>query len=286
MTNLITDLSQSKAVTILRILYPIWFVIGLFGIMYVPSTLIVSEDAAATANNIMANELLFNMGIVGSLITQLIHIVVVLVLYKLFNPVNKNHAILLVVLGLVGVPIAMLNELNKVAGLLLLQGSHYLAAFEQAQLQSLMMFFLNLNEQGILIATIFWGLWLLPLGYLIYTSGYFPKILGILMLLAGIGYTLEPFVHLLLPNYSAIIVPVLYIMVMGELIFMCWITIKGEKIPFLSRILAVADSFDAMSSNRAYRKALPPSVCIEELQKNSGTQFDPDVVKAALTIFT
>ena len=94
-----------------------------------------------------------------------------------------------------------------------------------------MMFFLNLNEQGIFIATIFWGLWLFPLGYLIYMSGYFPKILGILMILAGIGYTLEHFVHLLLPNFEAMITPVLYIMVMGELIFMGWITIKGAKIP-------------------------------------------------------
>jgi len=151
MTNLITNLSQHKAVTILRILYPIWFVVGLFGVMYVPSTLIVSGDAAATANNIVANELLFNMGIVGSLITQLIHIVVVLVLYKLFKSVSKNHAVLLVVLGLVGVPIAMLNELNKVAALILSKGAGYLAAFESAQLHSLMMFFLNLNEQGIFI---------------------------------------------------------------------------------------------------------------------------------------
>ncbi len=231
MTNLITNLSQHKAVTILRILYPIWFVVGLFGIMYVPSSLIVSGDAAATANNIMANELLFNMGIVGSLITQLIHIVVVLVLYQLFKSVNKNHAGLLVVLGLVGVPIAMLNELNKVAALILSKGAGYLAAFESAQLHSLMMFFLNLNEQGIFIATIFWGLWLFPLGYLIHKSGYFPKILGVLMIVAGIGYTLEPFVRYLSPDLSAIIAPVLLVMVMGELVFMVWITFKGAKLP-------------------------------------------------------
>ncbi len=231
MTNLITNLSQQKAVTILRILYPIWFVVGLFGLMYVPSALIVSGDATATANNIMAHELLFNMGIVGSLLTQLIHIVVVLVLYQLFKSVSKNHATILVVVGLVGVPIAMLSELNKVAALLLSKGGGYLAAFEPAQLQSLMMFFLNLNEQGIFIATIFWGLWLFPLGYLIYTSGYFPKILGILMLVAGIGYTLEPFVRYLSPNFAEIIAPVLLAMVMGELIFMIWITIKGAKIP-------------------------------------------------------
>ena len=231
MTNIITDLTQKKAITILRILYPIWFVVGLFSIMYVPATLIVAGDATTTASNIMANESLFRMSIVGSLITQLIHIVVVLVLYKLFKTVNKDHALLLVVLGLVGVPISMLNTLNQVAALLLASGADYLKAFSSEQLQALMMFFLNMNEQGIFIATIFWGLWLLPLGYLIYNSGYFPKILGVLMILAGIGYTLEPFVRFLLPNFTAIILPVLYLLVMGEIIFMGWVVLKGAKIP-------------------------------------------------------
>jgi len=143
-------------------------VVGLFAIMYVPTTLIVPGDAAATANNLMANELLFNLGIVGSLFTQLIHIVYVLVLYELFKSVGKNQAALIVVLGLVGVPIAMLNTLNQVAALLVLSGADYLTVFTADQSQSLMMFFLNLNEQGILIASIFWGLWLFPIGTLIY----------------------------------------------------------------------------------------------------------------------
>ncbi|MFC1787307.1 DUF4386 domain-containing protein [Halobacteriota archaeon] len=214
----------------MRFLYPIWAIVGLFGVMYVPATLIVSGDAATTANNIMANELLFRMGIVGSLITQLIFILVVLILYKLFKPVNKNHASLMVVFALVGVPIAMLNTLNRVAALLLLNGAGYLAAFEPAQLQSLMMFFLNLNEQGVLIASIFWGLWLFPLGYLIYRSGYFPRIVGVLVILAGFGYLLGTFMHFLSPNFEAIF-PVFDLLTMGEIIFVGWIVLKGAKIP-------------------------------------------------------
>jgi len=230
MLNLVTDLSQRKAVTVLRILYPIWAVVGLFSIMYVPSTLIVPGDAMTTANNIMDNESLFRMGIVGSLVTQLIHIIVVLVLYKLFKSVNKDHASLLVVFGLVGVPISMLNTLNRVAVLVLSNGADYLTAFEPAQLNALIMFFLNLNAQGILIATIFWGLWLFPLGYLIYKSGYFPRTIGILVMLAGLGYTLDPFTRFLLPNYEATILPILAILIMGELLFMGWVVLKGAKI--------------------------------------------------------
>ena len=147
MTNLITNLSQQKAVTVLRVLYPIWAVVGIFSIMYVPATLIVSGDATTTANNIMDNESLFRMGIVGSLITQLIFILVVLVLFKLFKQVNENHASLMVIFALVSVPIAMLNTLNRVAALLLLNGADYLQVFGADQLHAQMMFFLNLNEQ-------------------------------------------------------------------------------------------------------------------------------------------
>ena len=217
MTNIITDLTQKKAITILRILYPIWAVVGLFSIMYVPSLLIVAGDATTTASNIMANESLFRMGIAGSLITQLIQIVVVLVLYQLFKSVDKNHALLMVIFALVGVPITMLNTLNKIAALLLLNNANQ------------MMFFLNLNEQGIFIASIFWGLWLFPLGYLIYKSDYFPKIFGILMAIAGFGYLIGSFTYFLLPSYEAII-QVSDLMTMGEIFFMIWVVLKGGKI--------------------------------------------------------
>ncbi len=234
MTNLIADLSQRKAVTVLRFLYPIWFVLGLFSIMYVPSTLIVSEDAAATANNIMANEMLFRLGIVGSLLVQIIQILVVLLLYKLLKPVNKNMAVLMVVFALVGIPISMLNTLNRVATLLLVNGADYLKVFGADQLQALVMLFLNLNEQGQLIATIFWGLWLFPLGYLIYKSGYFPRFLGVLLIIAGFGYVLDFFTHLIYTNYAnyeAILSPVIIVLTIGEILFAGWVLLKGAKIP-------------------------------------------------------
>ncbi len=124
----------------------------------------------------------------------------------------------MVVLALVSVPIAMLSSLNLVAALYLLDSP------EQ------MMLFLNLNAQGIVIASIFWGLWLFPLGYLIYKSGYFPKIIGLLVIVAGIGYTLDSFLKLLLPEFERIL-SVLEIMTFGEIIFLIWLLIKGAKLP-------------------------------------------------------
>ncbi len=234
MLNLIADLSQRKAVTVLKYLYIIWFAVGPFSIMYVPLTLIVAGDATTTANNIMANELLWRMGIAGSLITQITQILVVLVLYKLLKPVSKNHAVLMVVFALVGVPMAMLNTLNRVAALLLLNGADYLKVLGADQLHAQMMFFLDLGKQGVLIPTIFWGLWLLPLGYLVYKSGYFPRILAVLQVMTCFGYLLDSFTQLLLPNYAnyeAILGPVILLLGFGELPFMVWLLLKGAKIP-------------------------------------------------------
>jgi hypothetical protein len=234
MTNRIADISQRKAVTVLRILYPIWAVVGLFSIMYVPTTLIVPGDVTTTANNIMANELLFRMGIIGSLVTQVIQIFVVLLLYKLLKPVNKNYAVLMVVFALVGIPIAMLNTLNRVAALVLLNGADYLKLFGADHLHTLVKLFLDLNEQGVFIASIFWGLWLLPLGYLVYKSGYFPRILGVFLIIGGFGYLLDSFTHFILPNYAnyeAIFVVVIPLLTIGELLFMGWVVLKGANLP-------------------------------------------------------
>ncbi len=230
----VADLSPRKAIKYLRILYPIWIVFGLFGIMYVPGKIIVAGDATTTAANLVANELLFRMGIVGSLITQLLQIFVVLVLYKLFKSVNKGNASLMVMFALVGIPISMLNTLNRVAALLILNGADYLTAFTEGQLHALAMLFLNFNEQGVIIASVFWGLWLIPQGMLIRKSGWFPRILGNLMVLAGLSYLLGTFVHLLLPNFEAIS-PILEIMTFGEVIFMGWVLFKGAKLPKMSK---------------------------------------------------
>ena len=197
--------SKQKIVTWLRILYPIWAIIGMFSLMYVPSKI-------SNAAEIAANELLFRLGIVGNLVTQLLFVAVALLLYKLFKEVNNNQAGLMVVLALIAVPIAMFNEIFKIAAL-----------YNPEQT----LFFLSLNTQGIIIASIFWGLWLFPLGYLIYKSKYFPKLVGIAVIIAAVGYTFDSFAKLL--NYTAL-ASVFEIMLFGEMIFIFWIVIRGAKL--------------------------------------------------------
>jgi hypothetical protein len=185
--------------------------------MYIPSVVIVQGDAVTTASNIVSNEFLFRVGILGSLITQLIHIFAVVLLFTLFESVNKIHSRLLVILGMLGVPIAMLNELNNVAAILSLNNPDQ------------MMLFLDLNSQGILIAQIFWGLWLFPLGYLVVSSVYFPKLLGVVLYFAGIGYLMASFINLLMPNLDALL-SITTLLTFGEIVFIAWLVIKGAKI--------------------------------------------------------
>ncbi len=219
--------SINKTARIAGFLYLLLSVIGAFSILYVPSTLFVPGDAAATANNIMASESLFRLGIVSGLTYLLLFISLVLALYKLLRPVNKNHAVLMVILVLVSVPIAMLNELNHFAALHLLSGADYLTGFTADQLQSLMMLFIDMHQYGIFVAQIFWGLWLFPLGYLVFKSGYIPRVIGILLMIGCFGYVIDSFIFFLYPNFGVTVSEFTFL---GEILLPLWLLIMGVNV--------------------------------------------------------
>src|SRR5215469_7654470 len=167
------------------------------------------------------------LSIVSALLVQIVNIFVVLALYQLLKPVNKNMAVLIVILLLLGVPIAMLNELNQFAVLFLSSGADSLRVFTPGQLHALMSLFLNLHNDGITIAGLFWGLWLFPMGYLVFKSGFLPRILGILLMLGCVGYLIQSFAALLLPNLN---VNIALLTFWGEVIFPLWLVIKGVNV--------------------------------------------------------
>jgi hypothetical protein len=199
---------------------------AMFGVMWARS-LIVPGDAAATAGNIMAVESLFRLSIVSSLAVQVGHLFLVLILYKLLKPVNRNHAVLMVILMLVGIPITMLSELSRFAAVLLLSGADNLAVFPPDQLQALAPLLLNLHEHGMNIAGIFWGLWLLPMGYMVIKSGYISRIPGILLIAAGCAYLVVTVTFLVFPNLDTTIVQVV---TWGELVFPVWLLVRGVNV--------------------------------------------------------
>src|SRR5205085_11252786 len=140
-------------------------------------------------DNILRHETLLRAGIVCELLLAITSIFLVMALYRLLSGMNKSHAALMVILGaVVSAPIAFLNVVNELAALILLRSPEFLAAFDLRQLQTISMLFVRLHGQGLLVEQIFWGLWLLPFGWLVIRSRFIPWILGTLLLVNGLTY--------------------------------------------------------------------------------------------------
>lgn len=193
--------------------------LGILGIIYVPATLFVIGDVASTISNILEHELLFRVGIVSAFLVQLVSIFVVLYLYKLLKPVNQTHALLMVLFLLLAVPITLVNEIFHVAVLVLLN-----SAEPSHQLVSL---FLELHQHGIFVSQVFWGLWLFPMGYLVFKSGFLPKILGILLMIGCMGYLVDSVTHFILPDFGFTFSEFTFV---GELLLPLWLVVKGVDI--------------------------------------------------------
>jgi hypothetical protein len=211
------------------LLYVLTSIVGFFAMGYVPGKLIVDGNAAATASNILAHETLFRLGIAGGLIGQAGFIFVAWALYDLFKGVNQRRATLMVILIVVQVPIAFLNELNAIAALVLVRGADFLSIFDKPQREALAMLFLNLHDHGFSVAEIFWGLWLFPLGLLLYRSRFLPRFLGAWLGLAGCAWVIFSLTSLLLPQYQHRVYTLSQPATFGEIVFMFWLLIKGAK---------------------------------------------------------
>jgi hypothetical protein len=222
--------STKKQARVAGLLYLLGAIIAPIGLLLIPSRLIVAGDAAATADNIRASESLFRIGIASELIHQVIFIFLVLALYRLFKVVDQNLAALMVVLGaLVSVPIVFLSVLNEIAALVLLSGAEFVSVFDKSQLDALAYLFLRLHSQGINLVAIFWGLWLFPFGILVIRSGFIPRVLGVLLMMAGFAYLVDSFTSLLLPQYADTVSQFAMVLYFGELPIIFWLLIWGAK---------------------------------------------------------
>ena len=222
--------SQRKTAREAGFWYLLMLITATIGMMYIPTRIIITGDAYATANNIMRSEFLFRIGILSNLICQVTFVFLVMALYRLLKEVNVKHARLMVSLVLVAVPIAFLNELTRVTALLIKDNAAYLQVFENSQLDALTMLFLNIHQQGTILAGIFWGLWLLPFGLLVIKSGFIPKILGIFLIIGCFSYLADSSAALLVPEYKEIINNILMLpMAIGEISMIFWLLIKGVK---------------------------------------------------------
>ena len=211
------------------LLYVFMSLLGFFAMAYIPSKLIVHGNATATANNIAASETLFRLGIAGELIGQAGFIFVALALYDLLKGVSRRHALLMVILIVVSIPIAFLNELNSIAALVLIRGADFLSILDEPQRDTLAMLFLNLHDRGFVVAEMFWGLWLFPLALLVYRSRFLPRFLGVWLALAGFAWVILSLTGILLPQYQDKADSYSQPAFFGEIVFMLWLLIRGAK---------------------------------------------------------
>jgi len=221
-------------------LYVLTSIVGFFAMGYVPNKLIVHGNPVATVNNIAAHEMLFRFGIAGQFISQAAFIFVALALYKLLEGVNRRHASLMVILIVVSVPIALVNEVNSLAALALVRGADFLSIVEKPQRDAFAMLFINMHGRGLVVAELFWGLWLFPLALLVYRSRFLPRFLGVWLALAGAAWVILSLVSILLPQYQNKVYTYTQPAVLGEIAFMLWLLIKGAKPPVLAAAASAA----------------------------------------------
>jgi len=221
--------SDKHAARVAGLLYLLLAITGAFSIMYIPSAFVVPGNATATASKIAASEQLYRIGVVSDLVSQIIFVFLVVALYQLLKAVNGKLALLMMVLALVSVPMSFLNMLNQIAPLILLGGADFLSVFEKHQLDALAMVFLRLRSQGMVAVSAYWGLWLFPFGILVFKSGFLPRVLGVLLVVAGLAYLTSSLTSLLFPPYGRAISQLMLVLEAGELPIIFWLLIKGVR---------------------------------------------------------
>jgi hypothetical protein len=229
----INHLSPTAYAKLAGLLYLLIAISGGFSIGYMPSVIMVTGDAATTAQNIIENQGLFRLGIAGDIVVFLMEIILTVMLYRMFKPVNPTLSLIAGFSRLAMGIVMAINLFNYLIPMRLLGGSDYLNALEPNQLQSLALLFFDAHQDGIYIWGLFFALHLVILGYLIFKSDFFPKLIGLFMMIGSFGYGGESIAAFIYPDHEAIsmlINVLLGIAVVGELSFTFWLLIKGIKI--------------------------------------------------------
>jgi hypothetical protein len=222
------EISPRSLCRIAGLLYLIIIVAGLGDEMFIRNALIASGDAAATAHNIAAAPFLWRLGIAGDLLMHLCDVPLMLILYILLKPVNKHLALLAMLFTFVQTSVLVATKLNAFTPLFLLGDAAYLHAFDAAQLQALSYVAIRADSHGFGFGLMFFGCTCLLEGYLIFRSGYLPKVIGVLMQLAGLCYLTNSFALILSPALAGALFPAILLPAfVGESSLCLWLLLKG-----------------------------------------------------------
>ena len=224
--------STKKTARLAGLLYLLASIPGAFALLYVPGKLVVRGDSAATAERLRSSATLLRMGIAAEIVSSVIFIFLVLVLYRLFRPVSEGPALAMMVLILLSIPISLFVVVPEVSAVEFAGGTSgrgYLAALTAPQRDALAYQCLHLHGQGLMVAEVFWGLWLFPFGICVIRSGFIPRFLGYLLILAALGYLGSSLSELVFPDYSDAVDRVAKILTALETPIIFWLLIWGAR---------------------------------------------------------
>ncbi|WP_100644382.1 DUF4386 domain-containing protein [Alteromonas facilis] len=221
-------MSKNATARLAGFIYLLVVLTGIYNLLYVPAQLIDFNDASATFENISNNESLFRAGIVAGILSYIFYLILPFVLYKLFRDIQRDVAVMMVILSAVSVPISIFNMVNKIDVLTLLGNATYLNHLDMQTIQTKIMLSLKSYNNGISVVQIFWGLWLFPFGYLAYKSNNIPKVIGVCLMLGCFGYLVIFFCRMLFPE---LILPsyVSKPASIGEIGICLWLIIMGAN---------------------------------------------------------
>jgi hypothetical protein len=209
-------------------LYLMNIVGGAFAIGYVSAVLVVPGDAAATAHNIQAHELLYRVGLAAHLLPDVANVALAVIFYDLFKVVNRRLALLVVFFTLVGTAIESANLLNQFAPLILLGGGRYSSALTAEQVQALAYMPIDLQAISYDINEVFFGFYALTIGYLVFRSTFLPRAVGVLLAIDGLAYLVYSFADFLAPQFAAHLVPWIQLpILLGEGSLCLWLLVVG-----------------------------------------------------------
>src|SRR5262245_6412356 len=211
-------------------IYILASIIGIIRLLIIPKRLIVEGNAAATASNIAAHESFFRLGMFTELIGATLFIFVTLALYRLLKDVNRELAVVMVILGsLMVVPLFFADSVNDAGALMFASGADFLSVFDKPQRDAMVMLFVRLHDNLTWANALFWGLWLFPLAVLVYKSGFLPRLIGVWLAIAGFAWVAFSFTRIVAPQYNWVIDKGFNPASFGEIVFMFWLLIRGAK---------------------------------------------------------
>lgn len=214
---------MKKTARIAGFLYFLQIPLGILGIVFIPKTLFIEGDLAATASNIIDHQDLFRLGILSAIVCALVTVATGYYISKVMKPVSPIKANLIVLFTLIVAPITILNELNNAGILIVLNHPNH---FDTAQQQSMMELFIEMHKYGIQFAGLFFGLWLMPMGFLVIKSNYIPKVIGYFLLLTCLGYLVDFLFFTLNIEIGIVLSEFTW---PGEIMMVFWLMIKGVK---------------------------------------------------------